>query len=227
MGRASLDISLTLIRIIISCTHTHTHTTGKTQVSNSFMLVIVFGLCLHLLLSPLLGAPCWWSQKPAGWTWTCWESRCVSSCQWPGCICNYDRIKKIKNWVNISPYWNTNPHLKRKANHVWTYPRYQNGIRHPQPAHTARGMVALGWSATVCQNWAKSSHDTTSCQPRANWINQNQPEPGQIQPTRTEWTVAQISVNSSLFRLSSCAIIYLQCICEKKANKRHYFIFTC
>lgn len=38
-------------------------------------------------LSPHLCGPCWRSQRSAGWTWTCWESRCVWSCQWPEYIC--------------------------------------------------------------------------------------------------------------------------------------------
>lgn len=56
-------------------------------------------------LSPRLCGPCWWSQKPAGWTWTCWGSHCAWSCQWPECICNYNRIKAtlhavVLSWLN-------------------------------------------------------------------------------------------------------------------------------
>lgn len=94
----------------------HTHNIKDSDIKQLHASDRVWFVFTFALLSPLLGAPCWWSQKPTGWTWTCWESRCVSSCQWPGCICNYElwQNKTSKNWVNVSSYWNSNPYLKEK-----------------------------------------------------------------------------------------------------------------
>lgn len=58
-------------------------------------------LCFHVL-SPLLCGPCWWSQKQAGWTWTCSESHCVLSCQWPECTCGSNRIKSKLRQAELS-----------------------------------------------------------------------------------------------------------------------------
>lgn len=94
MGRASLDISLTLIRIIISCTHT----TLKTQILNSITLLIVFGLCLHLLsshhFSVLLAGEVKSRQDGLELVENLVVSRHVSGQDASACM-NYDRIKTL------------------------------------------------------------------------------------------------------------------------------------
>lgn len=60
--------------------------------------------------SPRPCGPCWWSQRPAGWTWTCWESHCAWSCQWPGYICRWKQVEqRWKGSQIITWAWATAP----------------------------------------------------------------------------------------------------------------------
>lgn len=93
MGRASLDMSLTLMRIIISCGNTNNRACFRSSPSRPVSVPSP----ARARPSPHPGAPCCWSRKPAGWIWICWGSRCASSCPWPRCTCGARTPQRYAN----------------------------------------------------------------------------------------------------------------------------------
>lgn len=78
MGRASFDMSATLISTIDSCNKKYTVSTIPQPTTNQKYLNLTSNL------QDLCG-PCCWNQTLEWSPWTAQGSRCVLPCQWPGC----------------------------------------------------------------------------------------------------------------------------------------------